>query len=153
MKYLSVDKLDVRYLAGTEEDCPLIPRHYTLTHSDFSGRLYLTIGSQYDRGQIYGWYTRLMRDEVLAEWQNPGDEYSLAIYCHVSGGFVFGWAGLRYSIFRQELPLVLEAIRWGDRGIFNSHPHLDNAPLSAHFHSTKRRYNIEEHWGTPGNYR
>jgi hypothetical protein len=153
MKYLSIDKLDVRYLPGTEKEYPIIPRNYTLTHSDFSGRLYLTIGSQYDRGQISGWNTRLMRDEVLAEWRNQEDEYSLAIHCHVSGGLVFGWAGLRYSIFRQELPLVLEAIRWGDRAIFNSHPHLDYAPISIHFHSTKQRYNVKEHWGTPADYR
>ncbi len=68
MKYLSIDKLNVRYLTGTGVDYPLIPRCYTLTHSDVSGKLYLTIARNYDKAQISSWYTRFMRDEVLGEW-------------------------------------------------------------------------------------
>jgi hypothetical protein len=47
-----------------------------------------------------------MRDEVLAEWRDEADGAVLHVYCHVSGGLVFGSAGWRYAIFRRELPLV-----------------------------------------------
>ena len=45
-----------------------LPRRYTLTHSDVTGELFLTIARDYDKKQIGGWYTRFMRDEVLGEW-------------------------------------------------------------------------------------
>jgi hypothetical protein len=130
-----------------------MPRRYTLTHSDVTGDLFLTVGSEYDREQISGWYTRLMRDEVLAEWLEDEDGPSLHVYCHVSGGLAFGMAGWRYAIFRHELPLVLEAFRYGDRRLFESHPELDGAPIRVHFQATRRRYRRLERWGSPAEYR
>jgi hypothetical protein len=94
-----------------------------------------------------------MRDEVLAEWQDDGDGPCLHVYCHVSGGLVLGTAGWRYAIFRHELPLVLEALRHGDRQLFAAHPELDQAPIKIHFHSRRRRYRRVERWGTPADYR
>jgi len=85
MSRLKPEKLHVRFAAGVTPDEPITPRRYTLTHSDATGDLYLTIGPDYDRRQISGWYTRLMRDEVLAEWHNVeqvelrGDGGSLTI--------------------------------------------------------------------------
>jgi len=104
------------------------PRPYTLTHSDITAELFLTIGPDCNESQICGWYTRLMRDEVLAEWKGTDEGPALHVYCHVSGGFVFGSAPLRYKIFQDELPLVLEALRYGDSSFFAPHPQLDNAP-------------------------
>jgi hypothetical protein len=130
-----------------------MPRRYTLTHSDTSGDLFLTIGQEYDWKQISGWYTRLMRDEVLAEWCKEKDGAALHVYCHVSGGLVFGTASWRYAIFGRELPLVLEAFRHGDRQLFEAHPGLDHAPIEIHFRSHRRRYRRKERWGTPSDYR
>jgi hypothetical protein len=113
----------------------------------------LTIGPEYDWKQISSWYTRLMRDEVLAEWCEEEDGAALHVYCHVSGGLVFGSAGWRYDIFRRELPLVLEAFRHGDRQLFEGHPELDHAPVEIHFQSHRRRYRRRERWGTPADYR
>lgn len=45
----------------------VLPRRYTLTHSDSTGEIYLTVAHDYDLKQISGWYTRIMRDEILAE--------------------------------------------------------------------------------------
>ena len=68
MNRLRPGKLHVRFAGGASPEGPVHPRCYTLTHSDATGDLYLTIGPAHDREQISGWYTRLMRDEVLAEW-------------------------------------------------------------------------------------
>jgi hypothetical protein len=69
MGCLSPRELHVRVAAGITPQGPLAPRRYTLTHSDSTGDLFLTIAPEVDRNQIAGWYTRLMRDEVLAKWQ------------------------------------------------------------------------------------
>jgi hypothetical protein len=124
-----------------------------LTHSDRTGDLYLTIGAEYDEAQISGWYTRLMRDEVLAEWQQDEQGLSLHVHCHVSGGLVLGTARWRYAILQRELPLVLEAFRFGDRMLFVAHPELDQAPIWVHFHSTQSRYDQTQSWGTPADYK
>jgi hypothetical protein len=153
MGRLNRRKLHVRFTAGITPRGPLTPRHYTLTHSDSTGDLFLTIAPEVDRNQIAGWYTRLMRDEVLAEWQESDGGPALHVFCHVSGGFVFGSAGMRYGIFQRELPLVLEAFRWGDGGLFEAQPELDQAPIWIHFHSTDRRFKKTERWGTPADYR
>ena len=152
MKYLAVENLNVRYLPGTGEGYPLTHRCYTLTHSDITGKLYLTIGLHYDKTQISSWYTRFMRDEVLGEWLEVQGKHSLVIHCHVSGGVIFGSAKMRYSIFRRELPLVLEAIRWGDKTLFATYPDLDRAPIVVNFHSTQQQYDRREPWGTPADY-
>jgi hypothetical protein len=153
MGRLRPEKLHVSFAPGTTPEGPTVPRRYTLTHSDATGDLFLTIGADYDREQISGFYTRLMRDEVLAEWREEGDDLSLHVHCHVSGGIIVGGAGWRYRIFQHELPLVLEAFRYGDRELFDAHPEMDQAPIRIHFHAVQKRYNQVEDWGTPADFR
>jgi len=93
MNRLNPQKLHANYLLGVKPETPILPRRYTLTNSDVTGNLYLTIGSNYNLKQISGWYTRFMRDEVLAERKDNKEGPSLHVYCHVSGGLVFGRAG------------------------------------------------------------
>jgi hypothetical protein len=153
MTRLIPEKLHVKYLPDTSPDSPASPRYYTLTHSDSTGDLYLTIGQRYDRKQVSKWYTRLMRDEVLAELRREPQAYSLNVYCHVSGGFVFGRAKWRYEIFCSELSLALEAIRHGDKAFFDQDPRFDQIPVLVNFKSTDERYNKTEKWGVLGDYK
>ena len=153
MERLNPKKLHVTYLTGANSEKLILPRRYTLTHSDITGELFLSIGNQYDTKQISKLYTRLMRDEVLAEFASEEDSLVFRAYCHVSGGFVFGTAKWRYNIFHSELPLVLEAIRYGDRALFEENPKLDNAPIFIHFKSTNSRFDKVENWGTMADYR
>jgi len=152
MKRLNPEKLHVTYLTGTTPERLILPRRYTLTHSDITGKLFLSIGNNYNTKQISNFYTKLMRDEVLAELSHEGDNLFFRAYCHVSGGFVFGTARLRYNIFCRELPLALEAIRYGDRTLFKRNPKLDNAPVLIHFQSTNSRFDKIENWGTVADY-
>ena len=152
MSRLTPDKLHVHFAAGATPEGPVAPRRYTLTHSDTTGELFLTIGADYDREQISGWYTRIMRDEVLAEWVEEVSGPALHVHCHVSGGLAFGTSGWRIAIFRRELPLVLEALRYGDAQLFGSHSTLDSAPIRVHFHAVEARYNVVERWGVPGDW-
>lgn len=139
-------------MEGVTPEEPLKPRAYTLTHSDSTGDLFLTVALQYNISQISGWYTRLMRDEVLAQWKIEKDSPSLHVYCHVSGGFIFGTAGWRESIFRQHMSMVLEAFRYGDRKLFETHPELDNATIWVHFHRARSPQDKVESWGQGKDY-
>lgn len=150
---LAPEKLHVTYLPGCTPDDLDFPRRYTLTHSDRTGELYLSIGTEYNRKQISGLYTRLMRDEVIAELITDEKGPEFRIYCHVSGGFVIGTAGWRYDIFHRELRLVLEALRCGDNALFQHNRELDNAPVKVLFRSKDRRFAKVEDWGVMGDYR
>jgi hypothetical protein len=111
-------------------------RRYTLTHNDVTGALQLSIGADYNQRQVQGFYTRILRDEITAEWYFTaagaalptagssavsGNGTSAAasaaaaaaapaelhIYCHVSGEE--RWLAppqLRNFIFRREMTLV-----------------------------------------------
>lgn len=153
MSRLRAERLQVRLRASVTAEGPITPRFYTFTHSDFTGDLFLTIGAACDEEQISGLYTRLMRDEVLAEWRMTEGRAELRVHCHVSDGFTLGPAKLRIAIFRRELPLVLEALRFGDRRFFEAHPRLDDAPIVVHFHAKQPRYDRVETWDTPADYR
>jgi hypothetical protein len=147
MTDLNPEKLHVIYKDSVDVDKLTITRKYTLTHSDATGDLFLTIGSEYDHSQISSLYTRFMRDEVLAEWQKKNNHYELHLYLHVSGTFCFGWAGLRDRIFRSQLPLVFQAIRYGDKKLFEEVPEIKNSQILVHFQSKKKKYNKIENFG------
>ena len=53
-------------------------------------------------------YSRLVRDEVVAEWSFAGGP-ALHLHCHVSGEtFWLASAHARNLIFAREMPLVLD---------------------------------------------
>jgi len=149
---LDPKKLHVRF-KGVLPDGLALPRRYTLTHSDRTGDLFLTVSSEFDDKQISKLYTRLMRDEVLAEWKTELDRFFLHICCHVCGGFVFGTASLRESIFRRELPLAIEAITHGDRELVLKDARLTRAEIIVHFQKPKAQNCKVEPWGYVTDYR
>jgi hypothetical protein len=153
MTRLDPKKLHVSYLSGAAPDKFSLPRRYTLTHSDTTGQLFLSTGDRYNKRQISGLYTRLMRDEVLAELVQDKGCLELRVYCHVSGGLVIGTAKWRNDILHAELPLVMEAIRFADRTLLNSNPNLDMTPVKVFFQSSSPRYNRIEDWGVIGDYK
>jgi len=149
---LRSEKLHVKYTGEGEPEKLAHPRKYTLTHSDRTGDLFLNIGTEVDQAAISGWYTRLMRDEVVAEYLLKNDGPELHVYCHVSGGFVLGTAGWRYGIFRYHMPMVLQAFYYGDRRFLKTNPAYEHAPIFVHFQSTRSRYHIVEPWGRVKDY-
>jgi hypothetical protein len=147
MSSLNREKLHTTCRKSLQKGKEFIPRKYTLTHSDSTGELYLTIDCDFDYTQISKLYTRFMRDEILAEWQRNEQINELHVFAHVSGGIVFGWASLRYRIFKHHMPLVLQTIREGDTQLFHIFPFLDDAPIYVHFKSKNKKYNKTENYG------
>lgn len=155
MSDLQAKKLHVTFRQRTSPRPPSLslPRRYTLTHSDRTGDMFLTIGADYDRRQIAGLYTRLMRDEILAELADDGQGISMRIYCHVSGGLAFGTAGWRNGILLHHMRTVIEALCYGDRDLIDQHPELQQAKVRVFFKSSQLKYNRVEDWGVVGTYR
>jgi len=151
MSRLDISKLHIN--KNIDDNTRLcLPRRYTLTHSDITGDLFLSIDKDYDKRALSNWYIKFMRDEVLAEWQEEGDYQYIMIYCHVCGGICFGWASLRNQIFRRELPLAIKAICNGDINLIDNNPTLKEAKVIVNFHATKRKYNKIENWGRVKDY-
>ncbi len=148
MSEFKPEKLHVDYRQAIKDHPSPLLRRYTLTHSDRTGDLFLTIDRDFDHQQISGWYTKLMRDEVLGEWKNENG-LNLHIHVHVSGGLVLGPAKWRDSIFKQHLPMTLKAICYGDHAFISQHPH---APIMIHFQARQKELNRVETWGTVEDY-
>ncbi|KAF5042923.1 Staygreen protein [anaerobic digester metagenome] len=149
MENLNPEKPNVEFRQGVTTEEPIINRRYTLTHSDITAELFLTIGLEYAYDKI----NMMMRDEVLGEWRDNNGRTYLYIYVYVNGQFGSIAAEIRNMIFRRELPLALEAIRYGDREFFEAHPELDDAAIWVHFDSTTPQYDKFEYWGTPKDYK
>ena len=146
MGRLNPEKLSVEFRPGVTTTDPILGRKYTLTHSDITAELFLTVGLQFAYDKITN-----MRDEVLAEWRNSNCCLFLYVYVYV-GDYGPAVNGIRNTIFRRELPLVLEAIVYGDQKFFKANPPLMNAPIWIQFDSTDPSYNRMEYWGTAKDY-
>jgi hypothetical protein len=147
MSKLNPEKLSVEFRQGVTPTEPIIPRRYTLTHSDITAELFLTIALNYAFDKITA-----MRDEVLGEWIKVKNQYHYHVYLYVDGQFSPATATIRNKIFIRELPLALEAIRYGDNKFFSVHPELNHVPIMVHFISTIPKFNRIENWGTFSEY-
>ena len=145
MSRLNPEKLSVEFREGVTATEPIEPRCYTLTHSDLTADLFLTIAPDFAYDQV-----TQMRDEVLGEWFYTEEGYVYNVYLQVDGGP--GMTAIRNAIFRRELPLALEAIRYGDDEFFDAHPELNWSPIIVYFVSRNSNYNTVENWGNFADY-
>lgn len=149
MNKFKPSRLTVEYRDGVTATEPIMPRRYTLTHSDSSGELYLTIGTEFAWDKV----NPVMRDEVLGEWLTYGEFLYFNIYLFVSlEEHDLDGTLRRNEVFRRELPLALTAIRYGDRFIFDRYPSLNHAFIIVNFISTYPQLARRENWGTFSNY-
>lgn len=143
MSKFNPEKLSTEFKDGVAAAEPIVPRLYTLTHSDITAELFLTIGKRYAFDKITS-----LRDEVLGKWSGNKDGYLYVVNLHLDDDFNPIKTPIRNLIFERELPLALEAIRYGDRAFFSAHPELDAAPIIVHFNSSSPKFNKIENWGT-----
>lgn len=129
---------------GVTNKEPIVQRRYTLTHSDLTGDLFLTIGKQFAWDKI-----NPMRDEVIGEWVTNGTTLYYCVYLYIDRGeYDQNVSAKRSEIFRRELPLALTAIRYGDRFLFDAYPQLDQISIIVSFMSSYPQFARQENWGT-----
>ncbi|MBM7541992.1 staygreen family protein [Amphibacillus cookii] len=146
MNIFNPDHLLVTFKAPLDVTDPISGRKYTLTHSDQTGCLFLTVALNYAYDKI-----TQMRDEVLAEWCIENGTCILSVKVYL-GGRDIATVKRRDQNFRRELPLALEAIFFGDRAFLMAHQQLYSAPIKICFESSYPSYNRCENWGTPMDY-
>ena len=149
MSKFNPERLTVEFRDGVTATKPVIPRNHTLTHSDFTGELFLTIGIQFAWDKV----NPDMRDEVIGLWKMNEDSLYYNVYINLDKEeHDFNEAIRRNEIFRRELPLALTAIRYGDRCIFDLYPNLDCAIIVVNFMSFYPELYNQEIWGTFSNF-
>lgn len=147
LKEFDPDQLSVTFRNGVTMTAPVIGRKYTLTHSDATADLFLTIGPQFAYDKV-----NAMRDEVLLEWRMDHGRPFLYAYVLLDSHSRPDATAVRDAIFRRELPMALAAVRYGDRTFFATHSDLGHAPIWIHFDSADPAFNRFEYWGTPNDY-
>ena len=145
MSKFNPEKLTVEYRDGVSATEPIISRSHTLTHSDVTGQLFLTIGTQFAWDKV----NSDMRDEVLGVWSMEGNNVYYNVFVYIDNGeHDLSAAMRRNEVFRRELPLALTSIRYGDRFLFKCYPSLDYAFIFVTFISSYPKLNKQECWGT-----
>ncbi|WP_077212998.1 staygreen family protein [Bacillus dakarensis] len=149
MSKFNPSNLSVTFLPPATPYKPVEERKYTMTHSDETGELFLTVGYCYDISMI----NAEKHDEVLAEWVPSGGQFVLKGKVHVSGGeFDEQYSKVRFMIFQRELNLALTAIIYGDRIFFHNYPWLLDSPIYIEFESIYPTYHQVLYYGTPRQY-
>ncbi len=143
-------KLHVEFIPPNHADGPLIPRHYTLVHADIGSDLYLTIGPDYHRRENTSMFVLFLLVEFLAEWKQEPEGYALHAHCNIERSVFISY--LYTAVLRSYFPRALEAIRYGDRHLFDKTPNLDQSKVFIHIHPEIKGNDWTEYWQTMGEY-
>lgn len=148
MSAFNKEKVFVSFNDGVSKRGPIESRKYTLTHSDESGELFLSIGKGYDYTKI-----KSIRDEVLGCWICDFDKnYVLKLEVFIDGCGDEKVSEKRNEIFRRELPSAIKAIVYGDKLLIEEFEFLNESKVIVIFKSKYDKYNVEEKWGLVKDY-
>lgn len=138
----NTNKIETTFVTPITLDSPIEGRKYTLTHSDDTGMMFLTIANKYDYDAI----NKDLRDEIIGTWKNYNSFYNLFFYAYV-GDLDYFDALNRYNIFKSHMTSALQSIFYGDRELLNKHTELLNVPIYVKFDSSIPTFNNYEFYG------
>lgn len=131
------EKLNIIFKNSYNKNGTFENRRYSLSHSDDTGDLFLTIGNQF-------YYND--NQTVLAELLKVANGYYLQVYVYLDGNNGIADTVKRDKIFRRELTTAIQAIIYGDREFLIQNELLDSYVV-IRFKSHYSKYNVEEQWG------
>lgn len=145
MKELNEDKIFIEYRDNISPTNPLLPRRYTLTHSDETGDLFVTIGTDYAYDK-----TSSLRDEVYAEWEETIEGYQYTVYVFLDGANQVNVeeSKRRNEVFRRELPYALRTLAYANKELVSRNKKLLDIPIMINFISSYEEYNTIEYFGS-----
>ncbi|MEG2740020.1 staygreen family protein [Clostridium sp.] len=148
MEVINPQKVFTEYRDKVTKVSPIKGRKYTMTHSDETADLFVTVGLNYAEDKV-----SKIRDEVRLEWVE--EEGKLILYGEVliDGEGISGNERIRNNIFMKEMPLALQSVRYGDRELFKNNEHLDCAIILIHFKSDIPKYDRVCNFGSMEMYR
>lgn len=135
MKKINPKKVFTEFRDGVNKIEPIEGRKYTVTHSDKTGDLFVTIGLKYAEDKI-----DKLRDELLLTWTYSDERLKLIGQVLIDNEVIKN-SRIRNIIFKKEMPLALQAIRYADRELFQLNKSLDDIPIEIQFISQSEKYN------------
>ena len=148
MKKINPAKVFTEWRNGVTDTYPISGRKYTMTHSDKTGNLFVTIGSNFAEDKI-----SKLRDEVRLQYIIIDLMPILYGEVFVDGMGIPGNPPVREAIFKKEMPTALQAIRYADDALFSAYPELDQTPVFIQFISSNPDRNKLYDYGTIGEYK
>lgn len=141
------DKLETTFVDPITPYTPIKGRKYTLTHSDETGMMFLTIANEYNYSAI----NKDLRDELLGTWKTYDGSYGLFLYAYVGDSDYFS-SLIKYGAFKYHMILALQAIIYGDKELLKEYPQLTNSPICIKFDSSMPIFDNYEFYGYVKNY-
>ncbi|KGP90008.1 hypothetical protein N780_07200 [Pontibacillus chungwhensis BH030062] len=142
-------KLYTQYRPDIAHFTPFSERIYTLTHSDQTGDLFLTVSKEFAVDQ-----TNEMRDEVFGWWSLLPDTT-----VQFQGSVLVGTEDIpesqqdiRYQVFMREMSTALKGIFYGERWLVEMNPVLFEAPIWIQFKSNLSKYRGNVYFGRVKDY-
>lgn len=148
MKPFDPNRVHVEFRDRISATQPILDRKYTMTHSDDTAQLYVTIGKRFAQDKFSS-----IRDEVLLGFEPYGQQIQLFGSVIVDTGDPNQNSELRNRIFLEEMPLALKAIRYADRELYDGNSQLDEVPIVIWFQSMNDKYNKLYKFGSMKEYR
>jgi len=147
MSTIEPNKVNVEYRDNIGGTKPILDRKYTITHSDETGDLYVTIGKSFAQDKI-----EPLRDEVLMNFYQQGNRLYLLGSVLVDSDNPNFDAKKRTEIFTREMPKALQALRYADKTLFEEIPMLDEIPVYIFFESANPEYSKVQDFGIMKDY-
>ena len=141
------DKLKSTFVEPITLYGPIKDRKYTLTHSDDTGMMFLTVANEYDYSAI----NQDLRDEILGIWKTYYNSYNIFFYAYI-GDLNYFDALYRYNIFKSHINSALQSVIYGDRELLKKYPKLLNTPIYIKFDSSIPIFNNYEFYGYVNDY-
>lgn len=137
----------VEYRDYVTATSPIQNRTYTMTHSDETGNLFVTVGLKYAEDK-----TNELQDQVYLKWTQLDGKNLLYGEVLIDDKNITGNAQKRDEIFKREMPLALYAIYVAEQPFFEAHTNLTDTPILINFKSQDPTYNKLYSYGSIGNY-
>lgn len=148
MRELNSDRVHTEYRDGVSETFPLVGRKYTITHSDETAEVFVTIGKEFASDKFGA-----LRDEVILMLTQREGKIQMYGTVIVNSEEIPNGAKYRNDIFLRELPGALEALRFADRDFYNQYEMLDELPIYIWFQSTFDEFNKVYDYGKMKDYK
>ena len=104
------NRISVEFRDGVCEKWPVFNRKYTVTHSDETAEIFVTIGMEYARDKYSA-----MRDEVILHFLCCNNCIKMMGYVQIDVPGRYFDREKRKTIFCREMPKALQAVRYADR--------------------------------------
>ncbi|MGV3466886.1 MAG: staygreen family protein [Heyndrickxia sp.] len=128
---------------------PLEGRKYTISQSEYTGNLFLSISNQFSNLVVDSNLLEILQ----AEWITFMGEYALKGKISINGSDNDRrLTQVRCMIFQKDLPELIRALVTADQQFFKNYPLLLDAPIIIHFDTTFPEFSGSFHLGSPRQY-